>query len=82
MAVYASIEKVRAFLRRHRILCLFSFGNHPMMNGRPNVPAVDVVVGPGRFLLGLCLVGSDFCAKGCLGSLVEVKVAKKLVVCG
>ena len=53
-----------------------------MVHGRPNVPAVDAVVGPSCFSLGLRLVGDDFCAKGCQGSLVEIKVAKKLVVCG
>ena len=31
MAVYAGIEKVRTFLCRHRNLCLFSFGNHPII---------------------------------------------------
>ena len=53
-----------------------------MVNGRPNVPAMDAMVAPSRFSLGLRLVGDDFCAKWCQGSLVEVKVAEKLVVCG
>lgn len=52
-----------------------------MVHGRPNVPAVDAVVRPCSFLLGFRLVGNDFGAKGCQGSLVEVKVSKQLVVC-
>ena len=52
-----------------------------MVHGRPNVPAVDAVVGPSCFSLCLCLIGDDFCTKGCQGSLVEIKVAKNLVVC-
>ena len=52
-----------------------------MVHGRPDVPAVDAVVRPCGFPLGFRLVGNDFGAKGCQGSLVEVKVAKQLVVC-
>ena len=52
-----------------------------MMHGWTNVPAMDAVVGPSYLLLGLCLVGNGYRAKGCQGSLVEVKVAKEFVVC-
>ena len=51
-----------------------------MVHGRPNVPALNSVVLPRYFSLGFRLVGDDFRAQGCQGSLVEVKVSKQLVV--
>ena len=45
------------------------------MHCRSDVPALDSMVRP------VCLVRNDFGAKWCQWDLVEVKVAKELVVC-
>ena len=52
-----------------------------MIHCRSDVPALDSMVQPGGMSLGFCLVRDNFGAKGCQGDLVEVKVAKELVVC-
>ena len=50
-----------------------------MMHCGPNVPSLDAMIGPSCFSLGFCLVYDNFCAKRRQWSLVEVKLAKKMV---